>query len=228
MKIRYAKDRGMMDHGWLKAAHTFSFGHYYDPKFMGYGNLRVINDDIIEGGMGFGTHPHRDMEIITFIKEGALEHKDSMGSSSVIYPGEIQVMSAGTGVTHSEFNHYRDKNTKLYQIWIEPKVKGIKPRYDQMNYTDKVKANELTLLVSSDGREGSLMIHQDAEILYGKFSEGIKKDIELFNRKTWIQIVSGEVEIEGKKLETSDGASIEASKISLTSLSDSEILIMHL
>ena len=170
--LRKSNDRGHVDHGWLKARHSFSFGSYVDPEHMGFGTLRVINEDRIEPSMGFGTHPHRDMEIITYIVEGNLEHQDSMGNGSVIRPGDIQVMSAGSGIRHSEFNHSADENVHLLQIWIEPAQLGVTPRYDQTHLSPDEGRNTLRLIVSGDGRDESLSIHQDADLYSAMLDKG--------------------------------------------------------
>lgn len=229
MYIRKASERGRVDIGWLKSSHTFSFGHYFDPSFVGYATLRVINDDYVEAGMGFETHPHKDMEIITFIKEGALEHKDSMGNHSVIRPGEIQIMSAGSGVLHSEFNHYKDKPTTFYQIWIHTKTPGIKPAYQQKNYLDFKKENDLTLLASEDGKEDSVQINQDARIHLASFDQDKKGSLTLeVERPVWIQMVSGRIEVEGQTIETGDGASFKQKEIQWDALEKSEFLVFEL
>ena len=164
IEIRKSQERGYADHGWLKSYHSFSFANYYDPKFMQFGPLRVINEDRVAAGMGFGTHGHRDMEIISYVLDGALAHKDSMGNGSTIRPGDVQRMSAGTGVQHSEFNHSKDATTHFLQIWIEPNVKGIVPSYEEKNFDAAAKQGKLKLIASPDGREGSVTVHADARI----------------------------------------------------------------
>ena len=171
MNIRKADERGHANHGWLDTYHTFSFADYYDPQWMGYRSLRVINDDLVMPGMGFGTHPHRDMEIITYILSGALEHKDSMGNGRVIKPGEVQYMAAGSGVTHSEFNPSKNEAVHLLQIWIQPDSRGVKPRYAEKSITD-APAGTLNLITSKTGRDGSIAIHQDADLWVGKLEPG--------------------------------------------------------
>lgn len=228
MHIRRAEDRGKVDIGWLKSAHTFSFGHYYDPSFMGYATLRVINDDYVEAGMGFATHPHKDMEIITFIKEGALEHKDSMGNHSVIRPGEIQIMSAGTGVSHSEFNHYKDRATTFYQIWIHTNAFEIKPSYQQKNYLDFKQENDLTLLVSENAESNSVKINQKAKIYLGSFSKNKRRTFSTKSRPLWIQMIKGEIEISGDVLKTGDGASFNQDQIEWKALEETEFLLFEL
>lgn len=228
MLVRRGNERGSVNAGWLKSKHTFSFGHYFDPKYMGHGHLRVINDDYIEGGMGFDTHPHKNMEIITFVKEGALEHKDSLGTSAVIKPGEIQIMSAGSGIFHSEFNHMKDAPTTLYQIWIQTNTKDKEPSYDQKSYLDFLKMNELTLLVSPDGEGDSVKIFQDAKMWLGKFDQEktIKHELNK-SRDLWLQIVEGEVEVEGVKLLKGDGASFTQDNLTISAKKDSEFLLFE-
>ncbi len=228
--IRKSSQRGAANHGWLKSFHTFSFADYYDPAHMHFGNLRVINEDYIAGGAGFGKHPHNNMEIITYVISGSLSHEDSMGTSSTILPGEVQIMSAGTGVFHSEFNHEKNRETHLLQIWIMPKVREIAPRYDQKSFTEDFKKSDFVLVVSGSGRDGSIQINQDAEIFVGKFLAGknfdfaIKKD-----RKIWIQIVSGKISVNGAELEKGDAAAITAEeKIQISAKENSEFLLFDL
>ena len=177
--MRRSEERGFADHGWLQSRHSFSFAGYYDPKNMGWGNLRVINEDRIAPGTGFGTHGHRDMEIISYVLSGELAHKDSMGNVVGIPPGDVQRMSAGTGVQHSEFNHAEGQSTHLLQIWIEPAVTGIAPGYEQKAFADEAKAGRLAVVASPDGRAGSLTIHADALVYAGTFDEGAKGTLEL-------------------------------------------------
>jgi len=208
--VRRAAERGSADHGWLKATHTFSFADYYDPSHMGFRGLRVMNEDRIEGGTGFGTHPHRDMEIITFMIEGELEHKDSMGTGSVIKPGDIQYMSAGKGVLHSEFNHSKTEKAHLYQLWILPNVKSAAPRYDQKFFSRENKFEKLCTLVSPNGENGSIAIRADAKL----FASIVPKNTEQKypcgeGRGLWLQVVRGQVEVQGKEtLNVSDGLSL--------------------
>lgn len=225
IKIRKSNERGFANHGWLRSFHTFSFADYYDLNHMHFGNLRVINEDFISAGAGFGKHPHNNMEIITYIISGSLAHKDSIGTASTILPGEVQIMSAGTGVFHSEFNHEKSRETHLLQIWILPKVKEIAPRYDQKSFS-----GEFTLVVSGSGRDGSLQINQDAEIFVGKFSAQktfdfvVKKD-----RKIWIQIVSGKISVNGEIFESGDAAAIENElELKITAEENSEFLLLDL
>lgn len=210
IQTRKSKERGFADHGWLKSAHTFSFADYYDPQFMGFSVLRVINEDWVEANQGFGTHPHHDMEIITYVIEGELEHKDSMGNGSVIRPGEVQQMSAGTGVTHSEFNPSKSAQVHLLQIWIQPDKKGMSPRYAQKDFSNALKSGKLNLLASPDGRNESIPIHQNA-FLYAariKKNDEIKHSFSL-DRRGWIQLVKGECSLSDQWLKEGDGCRIE-------------------
>jgi quercetin 2,3-dioxygenase len=208
--LRPADERGQADYGWLHTRYTFSFADYYDPKHVHYRSLRVINEDHVEPGHGFGTHPHRDMEIITYVLEGALAHKDSMGTGSTIRPGEVQRMSAGTGVLHSEFNHSPSEQVHLLQIWILPERKGIEPGYEQKEFARESKLNRLRLVAAPGGEEGSVTIHQDAR-LYGSILEAGKSvRHELTKgRYAWLQVVRGEVSLNGTTLKTGDGAAVE-------------------
>src|ERR671934_831089 len=183
MEIRRAAERGHAEHGWLDSYHSFSFADYYDPQHMGYGVLRVINEDRVQPGTGFGTHGHRDMEIITYVLEGALGHQDSMGNGSTIVPGDVQRMSAGTGVRHSEFNHDKAGVTHFLQIWIEPSANGIAPSYEQKHFADSEKRGRLRLIASPDGREGSVSIHQDALLYAGLFDDAERASIEIAPRR---------------------------------------------
>ncbi|MFI5113094.1 MAG: pirin family protein [Terriglobales bacterium] len=208
--LRPAAERGHFDHGWLNTYHTFSFADYHDPRHTHFRGLRVINEDTVQPGGGFGTHPHRDMEIITYILEGALAHKDSMGTGSTIVPGDVQRMSAGSGVLHSEFNHSRDELVHLLQIWIFPSEQGLKPSYEQKTFTAEEKWNRLRLVASPDASDGSVILHSDARI-YGSLLEpgASVKHALAQGRGAWIQVVSGAIEVNGKRLEAGDGAGIE-------------------
>jgi hypothetical protein len=211
--IRKANKRGHANHGWLDTYHTFSFADYYDPAQMGFAVLRVINEDRIAGGMGFGTHPHQNMEIITYVIDGALAHKDSMGNEATINPGDVQHMSAGTGVRHSEFNPNKEIGTHLYQIWILPKKIGIKPQYGQKSFIESLEKNKFILVASQDGREGSVQVNQDLNMFIGKSkTAGEKKLAAVTSRHYWIQMVKGELKIDGKTLNASDGAGISQVK----------------
>jgi redox-sensitive bicupin YhaK (pirin superfamily) len=207
---RPAAERGHFDHGWLNTYHTFSFADYHDPRHTHFRGLRVINEDTVQPGGGFGTHPHRDMEIITYILQGALAHKDSMGTGSTIVPGDVQRMSAGTGVLHSEFNHSRDELVHLLQIWIFPSEQGLKPSYEQKTFTAEEKLNRLRLVASPDASEGSVVLHSDARIYGSLLEPGASVTHALAQgRGAWIQVVSGAIEVNGKRLAVGDGAGIE-------------------
>ena len=207
LEIRKSAERGLADHGWLLSRHTFSFADYYDPQHMGFGPLRVINEDRVRPGQGFGTHGHRDMEIISYVLEGALEHKDSIGTGSIIRPGDVQIMSAGTGIRHSEFNPSKTEPVHFLQIWIEPDRDGIAPRYDQKTFPESEKRGRLRLVGSSDGRDGSIVIHQDADLLAGILSAGEEATHGLRKgRAGWLQVVHGSVDANGQTLEAGDGA----------------------
>jgi len=210
LKIRRSNERGHFDHGWLNTFHTFSFSDYYDPAYMGFRSLRVINEDFVQPGQGFGAHPHRDMEILTYVLEGELEHRDSMGNGGVIKPGEVQRMSAGSGVTHSEFNPSEKTPVHLMQIWITPSQRGVKPEYEQRSFN--VQANgKLQLIAAGDGRDGAMTIHQDAKLYAGKLQPGAKLVQKLDRaRHGWLQVARGEVELNGETLRAGDGAAITA------------------
>jgi redox-sensitive bicupin YhaK (pirin superfamily) len=212
--LRPSAERGHFDHGWLNTYHTFSFADYHDPKHTHFRSLRVINEDTVQPGGGFGTHPHQDMEIITYILQGALAHKDSMGTGSTIVPGDVQRMSAGTGVLHSEFNHSKDELVHLLQIWIFPERRGIKPSYEQKTFAAAEKLNRLRLVASPDAADGSVTIHTDARV-YGSVLEAGKsvKHELVKGRGAWLQVVSGSVEVNGKQLSAGDGAGIEDEKL---------------
>jgi redox-sensitive bicupin YhaK (pirin superfamily) len=209
LTIRKAVERGHADHGWLNAYHTFSFANYYDPKHMGFRDLRVINEDRVQAGEGFPTHPHRDMEIITYVLEGALEHKDSMGNGSVIVPGEVQRVSAGTGITHSEFNHSRSELVHLLQIWILPDKEGVKPGYEQKFYPDEEKRGKWRLIASADGRDNSVTIHQDVYLYAALLDSGEKIVHEIAqNRHVWLQVARGQVVVNGQRMSQGDGLAV--------------------
>lgn len=229
-KLRKSDERGFANHGWLKSFHTFSFANYYDPKHMHFGNLRVINEDYIAAKAGFGKHPHADMEIITYVISGALSHEDSMGNASTIFPGEVQIMSAGTGVFHSEFNHEKNQQTHLLQIWILPKVKKISPRYGQKSFTEDFKNSDFIRVVSGSGEGGSLQINQDAEIFVGKFKAGKNFSFEpKIGKKVWIQLISGKLAVADLELAQGDAIAIEDEKIiNLQAKENSEFLLFDL
>ena len=209
INIRKSSERGGGDHGWLNTRHSFSFDRYYDPQFMGFRSLRVINEDLVAPGEGFPTHPHRDMEIITYVLEGALEHKDSLGTGSVILPGDGQRMSAGTGIRHSEFNHSKREPVHLLQIWILPDKQGREPGYEQKSFSTEEKQGKLRLIASPDGKNGSVTIHQDAKLFVSLLKPGEEVKHELGKgRHVWLQVAKGAVELNGQKLEQGDGAAV--------------------
>lgn len=229
ISIRKADDRGHADHGWLNANHTFSFASYFDPQHMGFRTLRVLNDDTIIGGAGFDTHPHRDMEIITYILSGALEHRDSMGNGRVIRSGEFQYMAAGTGVTHSEFNASPIEPAHLLQTWILPERKGFAPRYEERNYS-AAPSGKLNLVTSRTGREGSIQINQDADLYLAKLAAGeIVEHTVAPRRHLWVHVATGKVELNGKPLNAGDGAAVsDESSVKLSGVEQAEVLIFDL
>ncbi len=231
INVRHAAERGAANFGWLDSRHTFSFGDYYDPKQMGFGPLRVINEDRVSPGQGFGTHGHRDMEIISYVLEGALEHKDSIGTGSVIRPGDVQVMSAGTGIRHSEFNHSKEEPVHFLQIWVVPKRDGLAPRYEQKTFPDRDKRGRLRLVGSSDGRDGSVVIHQDVELFAALLNTGehVKHALKT-GRRGWLQVVRGAVAMNGGDLQAGDGAALEGEPaLTVTAKVDgTEILVFDL
>jgi quercetin 2,3-dioxygenase len=230
IQIRKSQERGHFDHGWLNTYFTFSFADYYDPKHVHFRTLRVLNDDRVAPGEGFPTHPHRDMEIVTYVLEGALEHRDSMGSGSVIRPGDVQYMSAGTGVTHSEFNASDNEPVHLLQIWMFPEKQGLKPAYGQQNFSEDQKRGKLRLLVSPDGRDGSIKIRQNNE-LYATVltkNETVRHELKP-DRHAYVQVARGSVTLNGKQLEEGDGAAISAEKlVELTGADNAEVLLFDL
>ncbi|WP_417739864.1 pirin family protein [Rosistilla oblonga] len=230
IKVRKADDRGQADHGWLDAHHTFSFASYRDPTQMGFRALRVMNEDRIAAGQGFGTHPHRDMEIVTYVLEGALEHKDSLGNGEVLRPGEFQRITAGTGITHSEFNPSADEPTHLYQIWLHPNRSGIEPSYEQKRFDDDKLSNALRLVASPDSSDGSLLIHQDARIYLSKLDAKHSVQTPLAEgRHGWLQVLRGSITLNGEALDTSDGAAIsDESTLEITATTDAEIMLFDL
>ncbi len=230
IKVRKAADRGHFDHGWLNTYHTFSFADYYDPEQMGYGPLRVINEDRVKPGRGFGTHGHRDMEIISYVLEGTLEHKDSMGNGSVIRPGEVQRMSAGTGVMHSEYNPSRNEPVHFLQIWILPERRGLKPEYEQRNFAAEELRGKLRLIASRSGQDGSVLIHQDVRIYATALSAGEEAVPSLpAGRQAWLQVARGSMLVNGIPLENGDGAAISGEEsIRIAGKDQSEALIFDL
>lgn len=230
IKIRRSDERGGGDYGWLNTRHTFSFDQYHDPNFMGFRSLRVINEDWVAPGQGFPMHPHRDMEIITYLLDGALEHKDSMGNGSVIRPGDGQRMSAGTGVRHSEANSSRTESAHLLQIWIRPDRAGHTPGYEQKEFPEAEKRGQWRLIASPDGENGSVTIHQDARLYVSLLSPGQKVAQALGNdRYGWLQVAKGAVELNGETLQQGDGAAISGEpNVSLKSTEESEVLLFDL
>ena len=228
--IRKSEDRGHANHGWLDSHFTFSFAEYFDPEHVQFRTLRVMNDDRVAGGGGFPKHPHRDMEIVTYVLEGALEHKDSMGNGSVIKPGDVQYMSAGTGVAHSEFNASKTEPVHLYQIWMLPEKRGLKPVYDQKNFSEAEKRGKLRLVASPDGREGSVKIRQNNELYATVLGSGdtVKHELKK-DRHAYVQVARGSVKLNGTKLEVGDGAAISAEKsVELTGVENAEVLLFDL
>jgi hypothetical protein len=228
--LRKSSERGYADHGWLKSFHSFSFAGYYDPAHMGWGNLRVINEDRIAPGMGFGTHGHRDMEIISYVMSGNLAHKDSMGNVKGIPPGDVQRMSAGSGVQHSEFNHAPDATTHFFQIWIEPNVRGIDPSYEQKSFSNAEKQGVLRLVASPDAAQGSVLIHADARLYSGLFDGAQSATLALDPaRKAYVQVLRGTIQANGHALATGDAALLSGeSQLALNEAHDAEVLVFDL
>lgn len=228
--LRPASERGHADHGWLDTRHTFSFADYHDPRHMGFRALRVINDDRVKPGHGFGTHPHRDMEIVSYVLDGALEHKDSMGTGSVIRPGDVQRMSAGTGVRHSEFNHSKSEGVRFLQIWILPERTGITPSYEQKTFPAEERKNRLRLVASRDGRDGSLTVHQDVALHAAVLDDGAAVTHALApGRHAWVQVAKGSASLNGHELGEGSGAAVSGEPaITLTGRGAAEILVFDL
>ncbi len=228
--IRRAEERGHFNRGWLDTYHTFSFADYYDPRYMGFQQLRVINQDRVQPRAGFPTHGHRDMEIITYVLEGKLQHKDSMGNGSIIRPGDVQRMSAGTGVTHSEYNPSQTEPVHLLQIWILPESEGLEPSYEQKAFPDEERRGRLRLVASHDGREGSVTIHQDARLYAALLREGEKVVCPMEpGRHAWVQLARGAVTLDGEALREGDGAAVTGEKaVKLTGEAQAEILLFDL
>jgi redox-sensitive bicupin YhaK (pirin superfamily) len=228
--IRKSQERGHANHGWLNTYFTFSFADYYDPKHVQFRTLRVLNDDRIAAGAGFPEHPHRDMEIITYVLEGGLAHRDSMGNGSVIRPGDVQYMSAGTGVTHSEFNASKSEPAHLLQIWMLPEKKGLKPIYGQKNFAESEKRGKLRLVASPDGRDGSVTVRQENELYATVLGAGESVRHELKpERHAYVQVARGSVKLNGKELQEGDGAAISEEKaVELTGMQDAEVLLFDL
>ena len=228
-ELRPAAERGHANHGWLDSYHSFSFADYQDPRHMGFGPLRVINEDRVAPGSGFGTHGHRDMEIISYVLEGALAHKDSMGTGSTIVPGDVQRMSAGRGVLHSEYNDDKARTTHFLQIWLEPDVTGIAPSYEQKHFTAEEKRGRLRLIASPDGREGSVSIHQDALLYVGLFdgAESAKYSLEE-GRKGYVHVARGTVQVNGHALRAGDALKTDGGSIEIERGKDAEVLVFDL
>ena len=224
--IRRAAERGHAEHGWLESYHTFSFADYHDPRYMGYGVLRVINEDRVQPGKGFGTHSHRDMEIVSYVLQGALAHEDSIGNASTIVPGDVQRMSAGTGVRHSEYNGDPRGVTHFLQIWIEPRAPGLAPGYEQKQFTPGEKRGRLRLIVSPDGRDGSVTLLQDAFIYAGLFDGAEHASIEV--QKGYLHVARGEATINGERLAAGDAMTFGAGRVEVSDGKDAEVLLFDL
>lgn len=229
IRIRKAADRGHANHGWLDTWHTFSFADYHDPEHMGYRALRVINEDYVEPKRGFRPHDHRDMEILTYVLEGAVKHEDSMGNGSVIRAGEVQRMSAGTGVTHSEMNASDEEELHLLQIWILPEKNGIAPGYEQRTFPPEDRTGRLRLVASRDGREGSVTVHQDVDVFASLLADGDSVEhTPGTDRGAWVQVARGTVDVNGESLEEGDGAAIDGEPVQITGRCDAEVLLFDL
>lgn len=228
--VRPASERGHADHGWLDTRHTFSFASYHDPRHMGFRSLRVINEDRVQPAEGFGTHAHRDMEILTWVLEGALEHKDSMGNGSVIRPGDLQRMSAGTGVTHSEFNPSREAPVHFLQIWLLPRERGLPPGYEQRRFPQEARRGRLRLIAAGDGREGAVTIHQDADVWTALLQPGESVHHALApGRHAWLHVARGAVSLNGSTLGAGDGAAVsDESALEITGAAGAEVLLFDL
>jgi quercetin 2,3-dioxygenase len=230
IQLRRSSERGHAQHGWLDSRHTFSFADYHDPKHMGFRALRVINEDRVQGGQGFPPHSHRDMEILTCVLDGALEHKDSLGTTSTIRPGELQRMTAGTGVTHSEFNASRDQPVHFLQIWIIPAQQNLRPGYEQRDFGSGDMRDRLRLVASPDGREGSLTVHQDASLYLGRLARDTKLDHALADgRFGWVQVARGHLRLNGQTLRSGDGAALSGERaLSFEAVESSQVLLFDL
>lgn len=230
IRLRKANDRGHADHGWLNSYHTFSFAGYRDPNHMGFQSLRVMNEDRVAPGQGFGTHAHDNMEIISYVLDGALEHKDSMGNGEVLGPGEFQCISAGTGIEHSEFNPSSDKPVHFYQIWLIPNERGLAPTYQQQRFPDDQLADQLQLVASPEGQDGSLVIHSDARVYLSKLTKDRKVEIPTkADRHVWLQVLRGSVDLAEDRLETGDAAAVsEETALTCQAISDAEIMVFDL
>ena len=230
MTLRRAQDRGHFNHGWLDTSHTFSFAENHDPKFMGFRNLRVINDDRVAPGQGFGTHPHRDMEILSYVLEGALQHRDSMGHGSVIRPGDVQRMSAGSGVLHSEFNASQQEAVHFLQIWLQPAERGIPPGYEQKTLDRGALQGQLRLVASQDGRDGSVTIHSDAAVYAGVFAAGEHGALALApGHHAWVHVARGTARVNGQELHAGDGAALsQEAAVQVDGVAAGEVLVFDL
>ena len=230
IQLRSANQRGHADHGWLNTYHTFSFASYHDPAYTQFRNLRVMNEDYVAAGMGFGTHPHHDMEIVTYVLEGALEHRDSMGNGEVLRPGEFQRMSAGTGITHSEFNPSKTEKTHLYQIWLLPEKRGIEPSYEQKKFDLEERLNRLRLVASPTGDEGSLTIHAQAKIYLGTFEVGQRWTYDIpTERHLWVQVLRGEGVLSGVQVAAGDGVAISSeASVDFVANQTAEVMVFEL
>jgi quercetin 2,3-dioxygenase len=230
ISIRRAEDRGHANHGWLDSHHTFSFADYYNPAQMGFRSLRVINEDRVQPGAGFGTHSHRDMEILSYVLEGGLAHKDSLGTGSTIRPGDVQRMSAGTGVAHSEYNASSSAPVHFLQIWLLPMRQGLPPSYEQKHFPEAERQGRLRLVASPDGREGSLTIHQDAAVYAGLLDEGQRSALTLEKgRNAWVQVARGDVKLNGQALRAGDGAALsDEPELKLEAVTPTEVLVFDL
>jgi redox-sensitive bicupin YhaK (pirin superfamily) len=228
--VRKSKERGASNFGWLDSKHTFSFGHYYDPKNMGFGALRVINEDIVTGGNGFGTHPHDNMEIISYVLEGGLAHKDSLGTGSVIRPGDVQRMSAGTGIAHSEFNASKNDPVHFLQIWVLPDERGLKPSYEQKSFPAEERKGRLRLVGARDGRDGAVTIHQDLDLFVANLDKGDAVSHRLApRRKAWVQVTRGEVSVNGTIVGQGDGAALtDEAEVAIAANDNAEVLVFDL
>jgi quercetin 2,3-dioxygenase len=229
-EIRRSNERGLADHGWLRSFHTFSFADYYDPRHMGFGPLRVINEDRVQPGAGFGTHGHRDMEIISYVLDGELAHQDSMGNGSVIRPGDVQRMSAGTGVRHSEFNGSKERPVHFLQIWIEPRFRGIEPGYEEKRFTPEDKRGRLRLIASPDGAEGSVLIHQDTRVYAGLFDGAERAQLPLVpQRQAYVHVARGALSVNGAKLAAGDALEVtHADSVTVAEGEGAEVLVFDL
>lgn len=228
--VRQSQQRGYADHGWLKSYHTFSFSSYYDPNHMGFRSLRVMNEDRVAAGEGFGTHPHKNMEIVSYVLDGELEHKDSMGNGEVLRPGEFQRITAGTGITHSEFNPSPENATHFYQIWLLPETDGLDPSYEQKSFDAKDRENKLQLVASQDAASGSLLIHQDAKVYLSELTAGGTVDYQIpADRHVWLQVLRGELTVSDQTLSAGDAAAIsEEEAIAIRSATGAELMLFDL